>query len=218
MHKISRQHNYGYGNIYQLKERTRHKYTWCSHSVAAPYPYACQMRCHSRRLSRHHAESRCKRRRPRTRRHSIDSRQAIPRHPNCFAGSRNRRGRCARRTPQTRAYRNRARFENPEEAAALPSAPSDRTTAQRLLLDSGLWAQMRQRPYGIVPPPGTAPRDIFVTTFDSAPLAPDWSAFAADKIAELNAGVSLLRHLTDGDVYVGVRPGSPLQQSRARKS
>ncbi len=100
--------------------------------------------------------------------------------------------------------------KNPEEAAALPSAPSDRTTAQRLLLDSGLWAQMRQRPYGIVPRPGTAPRDIFVTTFDSAPLAPDWSAFAADKIAELNAGVSLLRHLTDGDVYVGVRPGSPL--------
>lgn len=32
--------------------------------------------------------------------------------------------------------------KNPEEAAALPSAPSDRTTAQRLLLDSGLWAHL----------------------------------------------------------------------------
>lgn len=92
----------------------------------------------------------------------------------------------------------------------LPASVTDRTTAQRLLLDSGLWAQMRQRPYGIVPRPGTAPRDIFVTTFDSAPLAPDMAAFAKDKIAELNAGIALLKRLTDGDVFVGVRPDSPL--------
>ena len=40
------------------------------------------------------------------------------------------------------------------------------------LLQSGLWAMMRQRPYDIVPDPVTEPRDIFVTCFDSAPLAP----------------------------------------------
>lgn len=41
------------------------------------------------------------------------------------------------------------------------------------MLESGLWAMMRQRPYDIVPDPEVAPRDIFVTSFDSAPLAPE---------------------------------------------
>lgn len=88
---------------------------------------------------------------------------------------------------------------------------SDRTKAQRMLLDSGLWAQMRQRPFGIVPRPGLAPRDIFITTFDSAPLAPDFAAFAGDKIAVLNAGIELLAKLTDGHIYIGMRPGSPFE-------
>lgn len=98
---------------------------------------------------------------------------------------------------------------NPDECVPLPKPAADRAAAQSLLLASGLWAQIRQRPYGIVPRPGVAPRDIFVTTFDSAPLAADWSLFAADKLAELSAGMALLRLLTDGSVYLGVRPGSP---------
>lgn len=40
------------------------------------------------------------------------------------------------------------------------------------LLDSGLWAMMRQRPFDIVPDPDSVPRDIFITGFDSSPLAP----------------------------------------------
>lgn len=40
------------------------------------------------------------------------------------------------------------------------------------LKSSGLWVQMRQRPYDIVPAPDSEPRDIFITAFDSAPLAP----------------------------------------------
>ena len=87
----------------------------------------------------------------------------------------------------------------------------DRTRASRLLLDSGLWAWMRQRPYGIVPNPGVTPRDIFITGFDSAPLAPDFEMMLDGKQKELSAAVALLKKLTDGDIYIGIHEGSCLE-------
>lgn len=87
----------------------------------------------------------------------------------------------------------------------------DRTRASRLLLDSGLWAWMRQRPYDIVPNPGVTPRDIFITGFDSAPLAPDFEMMLDGKQKELGAAVALLKKLTDGDIYIGTREGSCLE-------
>lgn len=72
--------------------------------------------------------------------------------------------------------------------------------------ESGLWAMMRQRPYDIVPNPSVRPRDIFITAFDSAPLAP--SLLSAEDMAPLQAGVEMLSRLTDGKVYLGVRFGS----------
>lgn len=87
----------------------------------------------------------------------------------------------------------------------------DRTRASRLLLDSGLWAWMRQRPYDIVPNPGVTPRDIFITGFDSAPLAPDFEMILDGKQKELGAAVALLKKLTDGDIYIGIHEGSCLE-------
>lgn len=87
----------------------------------------------------------------------------------------------------------------------------DRTRASRLLLDSGLWAWMRQRPYDIVPNPGVTPRDIFITGFDSAPLAPDFEMMLDGKQKELGAAVALLKKLTDGDIYIGTHEGSCLE-------
>ena len=57
----------------------------------------------------------------------------------------------------------------------LPDAKYDTSikeqAVRQTLQDSGLWAMMRQRPYDIVPQTGVTPRDIFVTAFDSSPLA-----------------------------------------------
>lgn len=73
------------------------------------------------------------------------------------------------------------------------------------LKESGLWAEMRQRPYDIVPMPERNPRDIFVTGFDSAPLAPDHTEFLKAKQAEITAGLKCLATLTDGKVYVSTK-------------
>ncbi len=48
------------------------------------------------------------------------------------------------------------------------------------------------------------PRDIFVTAFDSSPLAPHLELAVADADAELAAGVQALKALTAGKVYIYV--------------
>ncbi len=77
-----------------------------------------------------------------------------------------------------------------------------------LLLQSGMWAYIKQRPYDVIADPAVAPRDIFVTAFDNAPLAPAYSydllwTKKDDKDA-LFTGLAALQKLTQGKVYVGV--------------
>ena len=97
-----------------------------------------------------------------------------------------------------------------------PDAGNDAVThdvkrdAEQVLLESGLWVMMRQRPYDVVPAPGVKPRDVFVTSFDSAPLAPDLAVVLGDKYQYLGKGVEVLKGLTPGKVYIGVREGQSL--------
>lgn len=72
-----------------------------------------------------------------------------------------------------------------------------------LLKTSGLWAMMRQRPFDIVPDVDSKARDIYVTAFDSAPLAGDMLE-AADASA-FEQGLRALASLTEGTLYVAVR-------------
>ena len=80
-----------------------------------------------------------------------------------------------------------------------------------VLLDSGLWVMMRQRPYDVVPAPDVRPRDVFVTAFDSAPLAPDLDVVLGDKRQYLARGVEVLGKMTDGKVRIGIRPGQNIE-------
>ena len=82
--------------------------------------------------------------------------------------------------------------------------------ATEVLLESGLWVMLRQRPYDVVPAPDVRPRDIFVTAFDSAPLAPNLDVVLGDKRQYISKGVEVLKRLTDGRVYIGVREGQTI--------
>ena len=85
--------------------------------------------------------------------------------------------------------------------------------AEKLKL-SGLWAMMRQRPFDVVPTEDAAPRDIFVTAFDSSPLAGN---VIPTHIAEyLEPGLEALKTLTKGNVYLAVRPGQGLRTKVAK--
>lgn len=74
-----------------------------------------------------------------------------------------------------------------------------------LLLRSGLWPSIIQRPYGIIADPSDTPKAIFVSAFDSAPLAPDYNYVLRAEQKNLQAGFDLLRRLTPGKVHLSVR-------------
>lgn len=87
---------------------------------------------------------------------------------------------------------------------------SDSGSVKTALLESGLWASMRQRPYDVVPDADAVPRDIFVTAFDSAPLAADMAAGLSSRQEQIDAGIAALSRLTHGNIYVSTRKDFPM--------
>lgn len=95
-------------------------------------------------------------------------------------------------------------------AAPALTKPKDSATAKEFLAASGLLALMRQRPYDIVPDPADNVRDIFVTAFDSAPLASSYSVFDAIFTTEdYQAGIDVLAMATSGKIYISHEAGFP---------
>ena len=89
-----------------------------------------------------------------------------------------------------------------EEFETLDVQKATRDQIVELLLKSGLWTLLIQRPYGIIANPADMPKSIFVSAFDSAPLAPDYGyTLAADKQA-LQKGFEVLARLTEGKVHL----------------
>ena len=86
--------------------------------------------------------------------------------------------------------------------------PSEVGAIKEFLALSGLLAFMRQRPYDIVPNPSDKVRDIFVTAFDEAPLAPDYSVFSSIfKADDYQTGIDLLSEISEGKVYISHKAG-----------
>lgn len=98
-----------------------------------------------------------------------------------------------------------------EYVAFQTPAPSkaSREKIVETLLESGLWPMLIQRPYGRVADPGATPKAIFVSGFDSAPLAPDMNFVLEKESDNLTAGFEVLKKLTPGKVYLGLRKGTP---------
>ncbi len=62
----------------------------------------------------------------------------------------------------------------------------------KLLLESGLFGFLRMRPYDVVANPDDKPKAIFVSAFNSMPLAQDFEYVLKGQEAEFQAGLSLL--------------------------
>lgn len=85
------------------------------------------------------------------------------------------------------------------------------TGIQTTLMNAGIWAMMRQRPYDIMPEPGKEPRDIFVTTFDSSPLAPGYTLYINGNEDLFKKGIEILSKLTSGSVFIGCQPDNIIE-------
>ena len=89
-----------------------------------------------------------------------------------------------------------------EEFETLDVKSATRDQIVELLLKSGLWTLLIQRPYGIIANPADMPKSIFVSAFDSAPLAPDYGYTLAEDKQALQKGFEVLGRLTEGKVHL----------------
>ncbi|WP_167612632.1 Na(+)-translocating NADH-quinone reductase subunit A [Maribellus sediminis] len=76
------------------------------------------------------------------------------------------------------------------------------------ILKSGLWPFIKRRPYGVIASPTEKPGSIYISTFDTAPLAPDYNFVLEGQMDTFQTGVNALARLTDGKVNLGVNSGS----------
>ena len=86
-------------------------------------------------------------------------------------------------------------------------AKASRSEIVEMLLESGLWTRIVERPFGVIANPDATPKAIFVSAFDSAPLAPDYNFVLKSEKAALEAGLAVLARLTDGKVHLSARQG-----------
>ena len=77
-----------------------------------------------------------------------------------------------------------------------------------LLLSSGCWPFIKQRPYDVIANPANTPKAIFVSAYASAPLAAEYDYVLAGKEKELQVALTALSKLTSGSVHVSVGKNS----------
>ncbi len=90
----------------------------------------------------------------------------------------------------------------------LDTSQADREQIIEKLLQSGVWPLIRQRPYGVIPNPKVIPKNIFISGFDSAPLAPDLDFIMQSCEKDFQAGLDALGKLTNGKIHLNLRPGN----------
>jgi len=84
---------------------------------------------------------------------------------------------------------------------------TDRETIIEKLLKSGVWPMIRQRPYTIVANPADTPKAIYVSGFDTSPLAPDYSMIVNESTADFQTGLDVLAKLAGAPVKLGLAGG-----------
>ena len=82
----------------------------------------------------------------------------------------------------------------------------DREEVKGILLKSGLWPFIKRRPYGTIARVDEIPKSIFISCFDTAPLAPDYAYITGGQETVFQTGVNALTRLTSGKVHLGL-PG-----------
>jgi Na+-transporting NADH:ubiquinone oxidoreductase subunit A len=111
-----------------------------------------------------------------------------------------------RRILEIRILADRSNPRYVDYAKADPASLGRAAVIERLL-DSGCWQYLRQRPYSIIADPAETPKAVFVSGFDSSPLAPDLGYVLGQDKENFQAGLQALRILANGNLHVGIRDG-----------
>lgn len=71
-----------------------------------------------------------------------------------------------------------------------------------LLCKAGCWPFIKQRPYDIVANPDTQPKSIFISAYNSGPIAAEADMLVKEREQYLQAGIEALQKLTPGQIHV----------------
>ncbi len=80
---------------------------------------------------------------------------------------------------------------------------------KQMMLENGLWPFMVQRPLDIIADPNVKPKAIFVSAFDSSPLAPDYDFIVHGQDQYFQHGLNALTKLTEGKVHLTLNGSAP---------
>jgi Na+-transporting NADH:ubiquinone oxidoreductase subunit A len=94
-------------------------------------------------------------------------------------------------------------------------AELDPQAVRDLLVESGLWTAIRQRPFSKVPAPMDSCHSLFVTAIDTNPLAPNPEVVLEGQTDDFQRGLRALGHLTEGPVYLCRAPGAKIEAGTA---
>lgn len=75
---------------------------------------------------------------------------------------------------------------------------------KNLFFESGLWSLIKQRPFDSVADPNKVPKAIFISCFDSSPLAPNYDYVLFGKEKEFQKGIDVISLLTDGKIHLNI--------------
>ena len=91
-----------------------------------------------------------------------------------------------------------------------PQVFADLNTDQikTILLESGCWPFVKQRPYDVIANPSDNPKSIFISGFNSAPISADLQIILDDQKEEFKEGINVLSKLTSGEINICVNDTS----------
>ncbi|XOV91401.1 MAG: Na(+)-translocating NADH-quinone reductase subunit A [Bacteroidota bacterium] len=78
--------------------------------------------------------------------------------------------------------------------------------------EGGVWPNIIQRPFGIVADPEAEPKAIFISAFDSHPLAPNTAYTLQDQAANFQAGLDILKKFTSGKIHLNIKGADEVPQ------
>jgi Na+-transporting NADH:ubiquinone oxidoreductase subunit A len=102
-----------------------------------------------------------------------------------------------------------------EDFGAVDPHSIERDAVIEKMFKSGVWPMLKQRPYNVAANPEITPKAIFISGFDTAPLAPDIGIILEGQEKEFQAGVDALAKLTDGPVHLGLSESKPTGKTLA---
>ena len=84
------------------------------------------------------------------------------------------------------------------------AADLNRTEIIETLLNSGVWPFIRQKPFDVIANPDDMPKAIFISTFNTAPLAVDNDFVLHGMEKEFQKGLDYIAKLTEGTLHLNI--------------